>query len=209
MPVTWPNLITVLRILMIPLFVLAAMQVRPVALFFRVATLVVFAMVVLMDGLDGFLARRLNQRSRLGAFLDPLGDKLLMISAYILLAMMLWPEPRMPRWVSTVVISRDVLIALGFLTLFVVTGKLKIIQPSGIGKLCTGIQALAIIVVIVAPWLVDVVGGGTGHLIMTGLFLLTVFMTLLTGVDYLYASRVCLGEDQHLLLADHNPPGKE
>ncbi len=206
-----PNLITIVRILMIPLFVMAVMQVREGEgdVFFRLLALGLFVVMVIGDGVDGFLARRLRERTVMGAFLDPLGDKLMMFSAYVFLAAMVWPEPRMPRWVSTVVISRDLLIGLGFVTLFVVTGRFRMVSPSGVGKLCTVVQASTIIAVLAAPWLFILIGPTFGQGVLTGMGLFTVFITLFSGVDYLYAARVYLVHDDRTTLTVQNRPGKE
>ena len=208
LPLTLANLITIGRIMMIPLFVMAVMQVREGETFFRAAAFGIFVVMVIGDGADGFVARRFHRRTVLGAFLDPLGDKLMMFSAYVFLAAMAWPEPRMPRWVSTVVISRDLLIAIGFLTLFVVTGQFRMISPSGVGKLCTVVQALTILLVLTAPWVMEGLGERTERGILTGLCLLTVFLTLFSGVDYLYAARRLL-EKEHVALAVEDRPSEE
>ena len=154
----WPNLITIVRVLMIPLFVMAIMQVAGTEVFFRLIALVIFALMVLGDGLDGLVARKLRQRTVMGAFLDPLADKLMMFSAYVFLAATVWPEPRVPRWVSTVVISRDLLMGMAFATLFVMSGRFRMVSPSGVGKLCTAVQATTIIFVLAAPWVFYLLG---------------------------------------------------
>ena len=206
---TVPNFITIVRILMIPLFVLAVMQAGQEDGSFRLLALVLFVVMVVGDGLDGFFARKLHQRTIIGAFLDPMGDKLMMFSAYVFLASRFWPEPRMPLWVSTVVISRDVLIGVGFLTLFVLTGRLRMVSPSGIGKLCTVVQALTIIAVLAGPWLLKLMGPVPGSWMLTGLWLFTVFMTLFSGVDYLYAGRVYLQQSGEVALTVEDRPGRE
>ena len=205
---TVPNVITIIRILMIPVFVLAVMQAGQDEGFFRLVALGLFVLMVLGDGLDGFFARKLHQRTVIGAFLDPMGDKLMMFSAYAFLASRFWPEPRMPLWVSTVVISRDLLIGIGFLTLFVLTGRFRMVSPSGIGKLCTVVQALTITAVLAGPWLLKLTGPNLGTWSLTGLCLFTVFMTLFSGVDYLYAGRVYLLHSGQVALTVEDRPGK-
>lgn len=205
----WPNLITIVRVLMIPLFVMAIMQVTPTEVFFRMTALIIFVLMVLGDGLDGLMARRLRQRTVMGAFLDPLGDKLMMFSAYIFLAAACWPEPRVPRWVSTVVISRDLLMGIGFATLFVVSGRFRMVSPSGVGKLCTAVQAATITYVLGAPWMFSFLGTSLGQSVLIALGLLTVFMTLFSGVDYLYAARVYFTHGEQVGLTVEHRPGKE
>jgi cardiolipin synthase len=176
---------------------------------FRLVALGLFVVMVVGDGLDGFFARRLKQRTIMGAFLDPLGDKLMMFSAYVFLAGRYWAPPRMPLWVSTVVISRDILIGLGFLTIFVMTGRFRMVSPSGVGKLCTLVQALTIIAVLGAPWLVELAGAEPGHGVLNGLWLFTVFITLFSGVDYLYAGRVYLLHSDQVTLTVEDRPGRD
>ncbi len=205
---TVPNFITVIRILMIPLFVLAMIQAGEDEQLYRLVALGLFGLMALGDGLDGYFARKLNQRTVMGAFLDPMADKLMMFCAYVMLAGKTWPEPRMPVWVSTVVISRDALIGLGFLTLFVLTGRLRMVTPSGVGKLCTVVQALTILGVFGSPWLMAAAGATAGWWIMTVLFLLTVFLTLFSGVDYLYAGRLYLLHSEQVTLTVEDRPGR-
>ena len=194
---------------MIPLFVMAVMQAHEDEGLFRILALALFVVMVIGDGLDGFVARRLKQRTVMGAFLDPVGDKLMMFCAYIFLAATVWPEPRLPRWVSTVVISRDVLMGVGFVTLFVFTGKFRMVAPSGIGKLCTVVQAGTIVTVLAAPWLLQLVGTKPGLGILTGMGLFTGFITLFSGVDYLYAAHLYLVDSDEITLTVENRPGRE
>ena len=95
---SWPNRITFARILLIPLFVLALIQAREGQPLFRWVGLGLLMLMCAGDALDGFLARRLHKRSRLGAFLDPLADKLLMTSGFLIMASMFWPEPKIPKY---------------------------------------------------------------------------------------------------------------
>ena len=194
---------------MIPLFVMAVMQGNHEGAFFRAVALILFVVMVIGDGLDGFVARKLDQRTVLGAFLDPLADKLMMFCAYIFLTATVWPEPRLPRWVSTVVISRDVLMGVGFLTLFVITGRFRMVSPSGIGKLCTVSQAATIVAVLAAPWLLKFVGAEVGMTVLKGMGLFTVFITLFSGVDYLYAAHLCLADSDQVTLTVQDRPGRE
>ncbi len=104
---TLPNILTIIRILMVPAFVGAfVLETYFLALLF-------FILAGVTDGLDGFLARALKQRSRLGAFIDPLADKFLILSAFICLGVLGW----IPLWLLILVISRDLVIISGFLTM--------------------------------------------------------------------------------------------
>ena len=132
-----PNIITVTRILLTPLFVIFLLKGM-----FDFA-LIVFTLSSLSDGLDGLIARYFNQRTELGAYLDPLADKLLMTTSYVSLAVLMI----VPSWLTVIVISRDVLIALGFV-LFALTGKQVEVRPSILGKCTTGTQFVTIILIL-------------------------------------------------------------
>jgi cardiolipin synthase len=208
---SWPNRITVLRILLIPGFVLALMQTREGEAGFRWVALVLLALVALGDGLDGYLARRLKSRSKLGAFLDPLADKLLMTSGYVVMASMLWPEPRMPKWVSVVVISRDVMIALFYFSMTALGSNLRMITPSFIGKTCATLQMVTLVAVLAAPASAGLLSEDALVTALNALFLITAFLTLVSGIDYLYAARVSLDRPEGVALIETDAPdaGKE
>ena len=124
-----PNILTVMRILLTPLLVIFLQR--------RMMTpaLLVFTIAGISDGLDGFLARTFNQRTTLGAYLDPLADKLLLMSAFVSLSVL----GILPSWLAVVVISRDILIVLGIAvcTLWHIH---VVISPSKISKLTTFLQ---------------------------------------------------------------------
>ena len=105
--------------------------------------LVVFVLAGLSDGIDGFIARLYNQKSRLGTFLDPLADKILLISAFVVLS----TRNLVPPWLTVVVISRDILILLGVLILFMNRAGLTI-KPSILSKLTTCFQLGTVFVVL-------------------------------------------------------------
>ena len=187
---SWPNRITFLRILLIPGLVLALLEVREGEPSFRWVALGLFVLVAGGDALDGYLARKLQSRSRLGAFLDPLADKLLMTSGYLVMTSIFWPEPRIPKWVVVVVISRDVLIALFYFSFAALGMSFKQITPSLVG--CALFQMVTLLVVLAGPAAELLFGEHTAGILLNGLFLITVFMTLVSGIDYLYAARLYL-----------------
>jgi cardiolipin synthase len=104
------------------------------------------------DALDGFLARRLGESTPLGRFLDPVGDKLLVTSSVILLAINATAVPgfRLPSWVPVIAIGKDVLTVIGFLLVYATTGQF-FVQPRVWGKACTLIQLLMIGYGLAAP----------------------------------------------------------
>lgn len=126
---TIPNLITTLRIILVPIFIIYLINDR------FLAALVLFVVAGLSDGADGLVARLLNQKSRLGSYLDPLADKFLLIAAFVVLAV----RGVMPAWLTVTVITRDILILLGVLILFLTKQEIAI-RPSLLSKITTCLQ---------------------------------------------------------------------
>ena len=152
--VTLPNLLTVVRMFLIPLFVICLYYQR-----FGWA-LALFVVAGLTDGLDGMLARRFDQKSQLGTILDPIADKLLLVTSFVTLSMpsimepsaLVQPHPRhlpVPFWVTAAVISRDIFIVVGAAAINVVTG-FRGFRPSLLGKANTVVQITAITIILVA-----------------------------------------------------------
>jgi len=135
---TIPNLITTLRIILVPIFIIYLINER------FLEALTVFVLAGLSDGVDGLLARLLNQKSRLGAFLDPLADKILLIAAFVVLA----ARGFIPVWLTVTVITRDILILLGVLILFL-TKQDIVIKPSILSKINTCLQLATVFMVLV------------------------------------------------------------
>lgn len=147
-----PNALTFLRILLIAPFAAALMAKE-----YRFA-LVIFFLASATDAFDGFLARHYNWRTRLGAIADPLADKALLITAYLMLVL----TGVLPAWLFWLVLGRDLLIVCGGLAFHYGVGRFEM-QPSLPGKLNTLIQilvALAIIILLadlpMQPWVMDV-----------------------------------------------------
>jgi cardiolipin synthase len=163
------NVITTLRILLLPVFVTLLAYRHPVA------ALGVLALAALTDMLDGLVARLLNQRTPIGSFLDPLADKLLAVSAFVSLAI-LGP---IPAWFVIIVISRDVIVSLGTLVLYLHEHRL-LIAPSLAGKAATLCQFLSIL----ATLAFQITGRGAAP--WHALLLLTVLLTVFSGVQYVW-----------------------
>ncbi len=126
---TLASKITVLRIIAIPFFVIALLE-QHLLLGQWIFTLSVFS-----DALDGTLARLRKERTPLGAFLDPLADKLLLVTSYLVFSHLNW----IPLWVLVAVVSRDLIILLGWTLVYILTGNAKI-EPRPIGKITTVLQ---------------------------------------------------------------------
>lgn len=166
---TIPNLITLARILLTPLFIIFLIQGC-----YRKA-LIVFLLAGLSDLADGLIARRWQQKSRLGSYLDPLADKLLISASFVTLSI----AHQIPPWLTVVVISRDVALALGVLVLRLADYPL-VIRPSLAGKWTTTLQLATVLVVLVGKiWFVP-------RELLLGLFWLTGGLTAVSGIHYLY-----------------------
>ncbi len=164
-----PNFLTVTRILLVPFFVTAVSYRH-----FSWAIAIFFAAGI-TDGLDGLLARSLHQKTKLGAILDPLADKLLLTSAYIALGGL----RLVPFWLPVVVVSRDVIIALGMLVI-VLFGYSYEIRPRMVSKATTVFQIVTVLAVLSAQFYPFV----AYHL--WELYVITVIFTIVSGVYYMY-----------------------
>jgi CDP-diacylglycerol--glycerol-3-phosphate 3-phosphatidyltransferase len=145
---TTANKITITRIFMIPLFVLMAVYYgRSVARgdpqeWQRYTAIALFVLAAASDGLDGYIARRYNQRSQLGVILDPIADKGLLITAIITLSVCNW-QFELPAWFPVLVIGRDAIVVIGAVVLHLLNGKVEI-KPSWTGKCATAFQMAAL-----------------------------------------------------------------
>jgi cardiolipin synthase (CMP-forming) len=188
--VTLPNLLTVFRMVLIPVFVSLLFYQR------FVLALAIFVLAGITDGLDGLLARRFDQRSQLGTILDPIADKLMLVTSFIVLSMRgVFPAPvpshlPVPFWVTVAVISRDVFIVVGAATINMATG-FRGFRPSWLGKLNTTIQIIAIGAIIFAAS----VPYGTGYYLPT--VYTTVFaLALISGVHYVFFVSKLLNDER-------------
>ncbi len=137
---TVANQLTLLRMLLIPLFVILVVYGQ------LGWALVVFGTAGLTDGLDGLIARRTGQRSSLGAWLDPMADKLLLVSAFIVLTVPgLDLANPLPLWLTVLVISRDVVIVLTVAIVNLAIGR-RTFRPSMLGKVATAIYIMTAVV---------------------------------------------------------------
>ncbi len=141
---TIPNLLSLLRMGLVPLFIIALVGNQPVR------ALAIFLLAGITDALDGFIARFYRQQSHLGTYLDPIADKLLLTSAYVMLAI---PPAggglAIPVWVSILVIARDVLIVVVALILYLAL-HIGHFPPALIGKVTTVVQVVTVILVLLA-----------------------------------------------------------
>jgi cardiolipin synthase (CMP-forming) len=134
---TIANLITLLRIILAPIFAIYLINDHLTAAF------IIFVVCSVSDGVDGFVARFFNQKTKLGAYLDPLADKLLLVTAFVALAAM----GHLPVWLTVTVIARDVTILLGVLMIHLNKLELRIC-PSVLSKVNTCFQFLTVAAVL-------------------------------------------------------------
>ena len=135
---TTANKITILRILLIPFFVVEVLYYAQNGHeLHRILAIVCFAVAAICDGVDGYVARRFNQRSELGAILDPLADKLLLVSGIVVLSFDHAPYlESVPLWLTGTIIGRDILILIGMVVIQLMVGKVKV-RPRIVGKVAT------------------------------------------------------------------------
>jgi len=143
---TTANKITIFRILLIPSFVIEMIYyVRTGNEVHRFAGVLLFGVTAASDGVDGYIARRYNQISELGKILDPIADKLLLVSGIVFLSFNNTPYFRqIPLWLTGAIIGRDMLLALGAVVIRLVVGKITV-RPRITGKIATVFQMLVII----------------------------------------------------------------
>lgn len=145
---TVPNLLTFLRMALIPVF--ASLLYYG----YTGTALIMFVIAGVTDGIDGFVARRFKQETELGTILDPIADKLLMTTAFIILTLPnIFPPPAksVPFWVTAAVIGRDVLIVTVAGAINIMTG-FHGFKPSWLGKLSTTVQVAAVTLILTAAF---------------------------------------------------------
>lgn len=142
---TTANKITILRILLVPFFIVQMLYyVNRGDELFRFLAICSFAIAAISDGVDGYIARRYNQRSELGAILDPLADKLLLVSGIVLLSLDNAPYfEQLPLWLGATIISRDVILLIGMIVIQMTCGKVTVV-PRITGKIATVLQIVTV-----------------------------------------------------------------
>lgn len=146
MALTFANKVTVGRILLVPFFIATTLSMSPQEPRLRWVALGLFMIAVVSDVIDGYIARTRHQKTRAGAILDPLADKILLISAFICLYLRRaqFDDIHFPLWFVVVIISRDVILIAGSMIIQLVTGRLDI-EANRSGKLAAFLQILCIL----------------------------------------------------------------
>jgi len=164
-----PNVLTILRVLLIPIFVIFLMN-RHFGW-----SLVIFVVAGITDAIDGGIARITQQKTTLGAYLDPIADKLLLTSAFVALAIL----KTIPSWLAVIVLTRDVIISLGFMILFLMDRRPEI-NPTTFSKINTVIQVLTIALALFSR-VQDSISGLLSLMIWAA-----AVTTIMTGLHYIY-----------------------
>lgn len=169
----YANKISAFRIILIPFLVYAIINYSPQKDYLRFTALIIFSLAVISDMLDGVVARLCKEKTNIGAILDPLADKLLLMSAYIFLfARRDMFLVKLPLWVVLVVVGRDAIMLLVTFLIFIIRQDVKII-PSAWGKMTTFLQMATIVVVLL-------------EFQYSFLFWqAAVLLTLISGIDYI------------------------
>lgn len=169
------NRLTLVRIILVPAFVGALLYYSSDRKFLQPFAAFLFALACLTDAMDGYWARKMNEATTLGSYIDPIADKLLLLSGFLSLSFMTnLPESmRIPAWVTIPVLSRDAIILIGSTMIFITTGTLKA-SPLWVGKLTTFFQmATLFAALIMSP-----------QSLQWSLYGITVFLTVLSGFYY-------------------------
>jgi len=182
MGLTLPNVLTIFRMVLIPLLITLILSNH------QGGALLVFILAGVTDGLDGLVARRYKQSSRLGAYLDPTADKLLMTACFIVLSIPDHPKSipefaitnHIPIYLTIVTISRDVFIVMIALLIHLTSGAASF-PPSTLGKLTTLTQIVTVGVVLLLNTLEQ-----PAPILVQGLCWVTLALTVSSGLHYIY-----------------------
>ena len=171
---TFANKITICRIIIVPFFIAAVLYYSPEFDFLRFVALGLFSFAVISDVLDGYIARTRDQKTTAGAILDPLADKLLLISAFTCLYFkpeIASPSLPFPIWLTVAVISRDIILLLGTMIIFLVRGVFNV-EPTKWGRATAFFQISSVFGVFL-HWDFSLY-----------LWIVTLILTLISLIDY-------------------------
>jgi len=172
--ISWPNRLTIIRIILVPVFAIVLLEYAPENDWLRYVALAIFGFAAATDAVDGVIARAWNQRTQFGLLLDPLADKMLINVAYILLAVQNELPVVVPKWVPVVILGRDVIIVMGAWFLNEVQG-LGDVRPRVTGKITAVLQTVSVLVILFG-WAA----------ISQGMILVTIAFTVISLGDYLW-----------------------
>jgi len=179
---TLANQLTLLRMFLIPAFVVLVIE-RELGW-----ALLVFALAGITDMLDGIIARRAGQKTTLGAWLDPMADKLMLVSAFVVLTIPgLGLANRLPIWLTALVISRDVCIVVTVAIVNLAVGR-RTFRPSMFGKAATGVYIVTVALAMLFNY-----RGYHARIVDVGIYV-SLAITLLSGFHYIWHAAKALGE---------------
>lgn len=183
---TLPNILTLLRICLIPVFFIMVIQRQ------ALGALLIFFLAGLTDVLDGFTARMWHLKTKIGTLIDPIADKLLLSTAFILLTFKDMDLPYMiPLWLTAVVVSRDLVILIGGGVIYLLKGE-KNFPPSVFGKISTVLQVGAVFLVLLANYVqvsswsrYSFLSSLTSPSFLSAFFVITLTSTIVSGLYYI------------------------
>jgi len=161
--------LTVARIILIPVFITAVIYKK------LDQALLLFVLAAITDLLDGYIARITNQKTALGTFLDPLADKLLLTSSFMLFSFYGW----IPLWLTITVISRDFIVVIGWLLLYMITHDVRI-EPVLLGKTAIAFQLITLALVLLSVNMPSI------RPPKEFFFAATAVLTAVSGIQYIY-----------------------
>ncbi|TAL26485.1 MAG: CDP-alcohol phosphatidyltransferase family protein [Nitrospirae bacterium] len=164
-----PNSLTIARIVIIPLFITSVIYRR------YDYALYLFITAALTDAFDGFLARLTNQKTVFGTFLDPLADKFLLVTSFILFSMNGW----VPKWLTITIISRDIIVIIGWVLIYLTT-HISNVQPTITGKAAIAMQLIVLCYVLLTVNIVSLPE------MPDALVSATAALTIISGLHYIY-----------------------
>ncbi len=176
-----PNLLTLSRIILVPIIIISLLN----GAFTK--AIVFFIIACVTDGLDGFLARILNQRTILGSYLDPLADKALIAASFIALSIL----GVIPGWLTVIVVSRDFIILLGVSVLFLMSISLEI-KPAFVSKVTTVFQFLTVFFALISQVFPEYRNPGA----IRAIYWATALFTIASGFNYIFRGIKLINSDK-------------
>ncbi|MDD5504857.1 MAG: CDP-diacylglycerol--glycerol-3-phosphate 3-phosphatidyltransferase [Candidatus Omnitrophica bacterium] len=177
------NKITIIRILLVPFLMAALFYYRPEYDFLRFIALAIFFVCAVTDAVDGYVARRFYQKTELGRILDPLADKLLILTSFLCLSVLkdIPASSRIPSWLTIIVLSRDAIILLGSMIIFMMLKNINV-KPSLLGKITTFFQMSTVVASLLQVGIIYV------------FWYTAAFFTLISCLDYVWLGSKVLNE---------------
>lgn len=191
--INWATRLTILRIVIAP--AIAITLIRGDA----GISLLLFCIAAFSDGIDGFIARAFNQRTLLGSILDPLADKLILVTCFAILPFLKGYPITLNYWVSVIVIFRDIIIVIGAAVLYIYTEKIYS-KPTYIGKITTFFQFFTIVEILLGNYFMLM--GFKNNIFVTVqniLAAITIIVTIVSGWNYIsYGAKILLAHNVHI-----------